>query len=55
MTTIDLIQRLPRLQEIFPQPIQQEWSAEEVLAARKKQEESTLAGLNKWKAENEND
>jgi hypothetical protein len=51
MTTPDLLQRLPRMREMFPQPIVQEWSLAEYLVGMKKQEEAMLAGLDKWKAE----
>jgi hypothetical protein len=51
MTVPDLLQCLPQMREFFPQPIAQEWSMQEYLAAAKAQERRTLAGLDKWKLE----
>jgi hypothetical protein len=48
LTVADLIQRLPALRKIFPQPIVQEWS----MAAYKAQEEATLAALDAWREMN---
>jgi hypothetical protein len=47
----ELIQCLSRLREIFPQPIQMEWSIAEYLMGMKEVAERMLAALGRWKAE----
>jgi hypothetical protein len=49
MTSSELLQRLPALRELFPQPIQQEWSIEEYRAGMKELDKRLLAALDKWK------
>jgi hypothetical protein len=49
MTVADLIKRLPRMREMFPQELQLDWSMAEYLVGLKEQEEATLAGLDRWR------
>ena len=49
MTVADLIQRFPRRREIFPGPIEQDINLAEFLANGKQQEDATLAGLDRWR------
>jgi len=53
MTPAELLNRLPALREIFPQPIIQEWSIAEYLAGMKATEKHLVAVLNRWKADTE--
>lgn len=50
MTPSELIQCLPRLREIFPTPIIQEWSVEEYQAGMRALERHLLAALERWRA-----
>jgi hypothetical protein len=49
MTVADLIDRLPALREIFPQPIVQEWSMADFLKGEQQQRAATWKGLNAWR------
>jgi hypothetical protein len=49
MTTPELLQRLPRLREFFPQELVLEWPVPEVLRAEKQQRAATLAALDRWR------
>ena len=49
MTVADLRQRLPALREMFPQELQLEWSAAEVLRAQQQQRAATWKGLAAWR------
>lgn len=53
MTSSELIQCLPRLREIFPARIIQEWSIEEYQAGMRALEKQLLDALERWRAENE--
>jgi len=49
MTTADILQRLPRMREMFPGELMMEWSPAEVLQAEQKQRIATWNALNRWR------
>jgi hypothetical protein len=48
MNVLQLLQRLPKIREIFPREIVQEWSMADFVKGEQQQRAATWKGLNAW-------